>query len=81
MLFFHQTVEEYLDHFLQALYARNRAYFPSRKRTEAAIASFALKPEDCFRRLTDIVRLGSEGSTIPRAVQEMRALCEELKRL
>lgn len=33
VLFYHQVVENFLDHFLQALYAKNRRYFPSRKRT------------------------------------------------
>lgn len=44
VLFYHQVTEAFLDHFLQALYAKNDSYFPSRKRTEEAIASFRIKP-------------------------------------
>ena len=47
VLFYHQVVEEFLDHFLQALYAKNDCYFPSRKRTRQAIAGFAKKPVNC----------------------------------
>ena len=31
ILFFYQVVEEFLDHFLQALYTLNNQYFPSQK--------------------------------------------------
>ena len=48
VLFYHQVVEAFLDHFLQALYAKNRRYFPSRKRTESAIAAFERKPQNCY---------------------------------
>lgn len=81
VLFYHQVVEEFLDHFLQALYAKNRRYFPSRKRTESAIASFELKPKDCYERLLQIVSLGSHEKTIDDSVEELRKLCEELMEL
>ena len=81
VLFYHQVVEEFLDHFLQALYAKNRRYFPSRKRTESAIAAFELKPQNCYERLLKIVNLGSNENTIDDSVEELRKLCEELKEL
>ena len=81
VLFYHQVVEEFLDHFLQALYAKNRRYFPSRKRTESAIAAFELKPQDCYKRLLKIVSLGSNENTIDDSIEELRKLCEELKEL
>ena len=81
VLFYHQVVEEFLDHFLQALYAKNKRYFPSRKRTEAAIASFDLKPENCYERLMKIVQLGSREDTIEESVDELQKLSQKLMEL
>lgn len=81
VLFYHQVVEEFLDHFLQALYAKNRRYFPSRKRTESAIATFELKPQNCYERLLKIVNLGSNENTIDDSIEELQKLCKELKEL
>lgn len=81
VLFYHQVVEEFLDHFLQALYARNRRYFPSRKRTESAISVFARKPQDCYKRLLKIVNLGSDENTIEDSIEELRSLCKEFREL
>ena len=39
VLFYHATLELATDHFLQALFALNRCYFPSRKRTSSRIYS------------------------------------------
>lgn len=79
VLFYHQVVEEFLDHFLQALYAKNNRYFPSRKRTEDAIMSFRIKPKDCAERLLRIVELGSRAETIDESIAELRAIAQELK--
>lgn len=79
VLFYHQVVEEFLDHFLQALYAKNGSYFPSRKRTEEAILKFTKKPANCYKRLLDVVRLGSNADTIEASILELRALAQELK--
>lgn len=81
VIFYHQVVEEFLDHFLQALYARNRRYFPSRKRTESAISGFARKPQDCYKRLLKIVNLGSDENTIEDSIEELRSLCKEFREL
>lgn len=81
VLFYHQVTEAFLDHFLQALYAKNNCYFPSRKRAEEAIASFKLKPAACFERLLRIVELGSRAAAIDQSVAELRKLAEELKEL
>ena len=78
VLFFHQVVEEFLDHFLQALYALNNQYFPSRKRTQKAIEGFKLKPENCYQRLNDIVSLSVSEEHITEAVYEIRKLGKEL---
>ena len=81
VLFYHQVVEEFLDHFLQALYAKNRRYFPSRKRTENAIAGFEKKPDQCYARLLKVVRLGCNESTIDESLDELRRLGRELKEI
>lgn len=81
VLFYHQVMEEFLDHFLQALYAKNNCYFPSRKRTEAALASFDKKPDQCYQRLLNIVKLAGDETTIDASIKELRAISEELKKL
>lgn len=81
VLFYHQVVEEFLDHFLQALYAKNNCYFPSRKRTQKAIEGFAKKPDNCYERLRRVVKLGADEETIEESVQELRKLGNELKSL
>ena len=81
VLFTHQVVEQFLDRFLQALYAVNDCYFPSRKRTERAIEGFARKPTDCYARLLSLVSLAANEATIDDAVQEIRALASELTAL
>lgn len=52
VLFYHQVLEVSIDHYLQALYAVNKTYFPSRKRTKQYIDSFEIKPENCYERFT-----------------------------
>lgn len=79
VLFYHQVVENFLDHFLQALFARNHCYFPSRKRTEEAITSFRVKPKNCFARLLRIVELGSKAETMDQSIAELRKIADELK--
>ena len=81
VLFYHQVVEEFLDHFLQALYAKNLCYFPSRKRTQNAISEFNKKPDRCYERLMQIVELGVKESTIDQSIEELRKICEELKEI
>lgn len=78
VLFFYQVVEEFLDHFLQALYALNNQYFPSRKGTKKAIESFKIKTENCYQRLNNIVSSGTRKEHITEAVSEIRKLGKEL---
>ena len=51
ILLFHSVLESGLDHFLQALFALNFCYFPSRKRSLQFIGQFERKPVDCAQRL------------------------------
>ena len=52
-----QVLENSLDHLLQALYALNHTYFPSRKRIEVYIQMFENKPGNCYDRLLRILEL------------------------
>jgi hypothetical protein len=81
VLFFHFALELAVDHFLQALFALNRCYFPSRKRTMAHAARFALRPEGLEARLADVLRLGGDAATLSEAWFYWQALSDELRAL
>lgn len=81
VLFYHQVLEEALDHSLQALYAINHCYFPSRKRTQIALENFKIKPEDCYNRLTKIVEQSVKSETMEASVNQLRSLIEEIRLL
>lgn len=78
VLFYHQVLEKGMDHFLQALYALNRTYFPSRKRSEQYINNFIKVPKNCYERLLQVVEYGARSETIPQSIEEYRKLCKEL---
>jgi len=80
-LFFHSTLEKALDHYLLALFALNRCFFPSRKRNLQAIDSFARKPADCSERLLEVVALGAKPETLEKSYELWSALCKELSEL
>jgi len=77
-LFYHFALDLALDHFLQALFALNRCYFPSRKRTLSFIGTFEKKPARCAERLLDVVAHGSDGETVSRSYEEFASLCRDL---
>lgn len=81
ILFFHSVLESGLDHFLQALFALNFCYFPSRKRSLQFIGQFERKPMDCAQRLLRAVALGADGNTLCKAYGIWSALCRELSEL
>ena len=78
VLFYHQVLENALDHLLQALFAMNHCYFPSRKRTVSAIDSFRYKPENCCTRLHDMITWGASENTIAKSVMELRNMTREV---
>jgi len=78
-LFYHQVLEVSIDHYLQALYAANSTFFPSRKRTEQYIASFKLKPENCYGRLLKVIKLGSNPDDIAESYHEWCKLVDDLQ--
>ncbi len=80
VLFYHQVLENSLDHLLQALYALNHTYFPSRKRIEGYIRRFKNKPEHCYDRLLRILELAAFSDTIEESVKELELLAGEIEK-
>ncbi len=80
ILFYHQVIEVSIDHFLQVLYAINKVYFPSRKRTKQYIDSFQLKPENCYERLLHVIKYSSSPENIEKSYSEWCALVDDLKK-
>ena len=78
ILFFHQVLEEALDHILQALFAMNFSYFPSRKRTIETIENLQYKPADCAARLLAMVQNGASSDTIVTTIEELRFMTQEI---
>ena len=78
VLFFHQVLENALDHLLQALYAVNFRYFPSRKRTLSDLEGFEQKPADCAARLLRLIGEGSRQEGLTAAMEELRRLTAEV---
>ena len=77
-LFYHFALDLSLDHFLQALFALNGRYFPSRKRSLSFIETFPKKPARCGERLLEVVALGARGETVAQSYEEFMSLCHEL---
>ena len=84
VLFYHYVLEAALDHYLQALYAVNETYFPSRKRTRQYIDVFRIKPENCYERMLEVINLGSSQDDIKESynawcglVRDLKAICSK----
>ncbi len=80
-LFYHFALEIALDHFLQAIFALNRTFFPSRKRTAQYLAGFSYRPERCHERMCEAVRLGGDPERLTDSYAIWRALTQELDAL
>jgi hypothetical protein len=78
VLFYHAILENAIDHYLQALFALNRCYFPSRKRTFQLIENFIMKPADLAIRLLKVIELGAGENTLSQSYDIWTALCNEL---
>lgn len=76
VLFYHFALDIALDHFLQALFALNREYFPSRKRSIKYISSFEIKPLGCEKTLLDIAALGGSPEGVRESYAKMAELIE-----
>ncbi len=80
-LFYHFALDLALDHFLQVLFACNRVYFPSRKRSIEYIDRFQVKPDHCSERLLEIVQLGARPETLASSYQAFQTLVGDLQLL
>lgn len=81
LLFYHQVLEDAMDHLLQALFALNHCYFPSRKKTKKYLESFSYMPENCYARLEGIIQKSTKRETIEESVQELRSITEDIMNL
>jgi len=81
VLFYHFALDLALDHYLQALFAVNRTYFPSRKRSLSFIDKFIVKPHGCNERLLEIIRLGGYPDGINESYNLFSDMVNELKDL
>ncbi len=81
VLFYHFALDLVLDHLLQALFALNRVYFPSRKRSLEYIRAFEVQPNRCAERLLRMVELGATAETLAESRAEFLALARELREL
>ena len=81
VFFYHFVLDLALDHFLQALFALNRTYFPSRKRSLEQIAEFRVKPIHCEDMLLRAIELGGKPGSVADSYQIWKALTTELSAL
>ena len=81
VFFCHSVLDTAIEHFLMTLFAMNETYFPSRKRTESHMQSFAIKPERCIERLKQVIKDAAEPKSIADACKAYKKLCEETENL
>lgn len=81
VFFYHFALDLALDHFLQAIFAMNRTYFPSRKRTMNFIEGFKIKPERCSERLLEVLSLGGHPEGVKKSFEIWKSLLEDIKKL
>ena len=80
VLFYHATLGNAIDHFLQALFAINRCYFPSRKRSLQFIEKFKQRPADCSARLLEAIKMGASENTLAQSYEIWSSLCRDLSK-
>lgn len=81
VLFYHFALDIAIDHYLQALFALNITFFPSRKRTLSFIEKFNIKPQKCDERLLKVIKLGSDPEDINQSYLLLSDMIDELKEL
>ena len=81
VLFYHFALDLALDHFLQAVFALNKEYFPSRKRSETYLQGFRVKPSSCEQRLRQVIALGGEAETLGSSYEIWQGLVRNVKSL
>jgi len=78
ILFYHSALEFAIDHFLQALFALNKCFLPSRKRMIEFINGFDIKPLNCTDRLILTIELGAKSETLSDSYAVWSSLYKEL---
>lgn len=81
LLFYHFAIDIAMDHFLQALFALNKTYFPSRKRSLQFIQGFAIKPQGCIENILDVIRLGGSSEGLEESNRIWREMVGEISKL
>lgn len=81
VFFFHFALDLALDHFLQALFALNREFFPSRKRSEMYLHGFSIKPSECEKRLRQVVALGADPKKLEQSYEIWNRLIHDVNML
>ncbi len=81
VLFYHFAMDIAMDHFLQALFAINKVYFPSRKKTLEFLSDFRIKPEKCGERILHVIRQGSSSESLTVSYEQWSSLAAELREL
>jgi hypothetical protein len=81
VFFYHHAFEIALDHFFQALFALNRTFFPSRKRSAEAIRQFTAKPTDCEARLRQAIAAAAQPETLGESYRIWQSLIIDLQSL
>lgn len=81
VFFFHFALDLALDHFLQALFALNREYFPGRKRSESYLQGFKVKPAECEQCLHEVISLGGNEETLEQSYEAWKDLACDLRLL
>ena len=74
VLFYHEVLENALDHLLQALFALNKCFFPSRKRNATFIRIFKYKPDRCVERMLEVIELGARPATLLQSYEKWKLL-------
>ncbi len=81
ILYYHIALDAGLDHLLRFLFALNKTFFPSRKRSFEYINQFKIKPKNTAERIRLIIRLGSEEKSLSESYSEFRLLKKDLLKL
>ena len=64
VLFYHYVLDMALDHLLQCIFAMNKVYFPSRKRSLQFIDEFSIKPDNFKENLLQAIELGNSPHSL-----------------
>lgn len=81
ILFYHFALDIAIDHYLQALFAINKTFFPSRKRSLQYIERFHVKPHGCAEDLPEVIRLGGCADTLEASYALWCKMTEVLKKI